>query len=537
MKNKIIYIMLAGLCILNGCIKKDINIDPTRSNESNFDPNYLLTSAQIDYGNITEHQLYEIAPMVQVLSSTLEAFSGGDKYSLFLNSYNDRFFTNGMIASGKLLEAELLSTKKDAGKYSNLIQISRIMWIMSMQRMTDIYGDIPYSEAGKGKLGILYPKYDKQEDIYRDMLPRLEAAILALSDDSSKIPVKGDLFYNGNIAQWRKLGYSLMLRIAMRLTKAAPDLAQQYAEKCADKTFIGTQDNALLKLDAGANEDTQNKNANALKENIAEVRWSATFIDYLKNTDDPRLYVYTEKAANGFANNINIDLGGLAYTKTLPTPLGAVTEVPKGMPNGYDLTGNRAITTAPGYPGPTGTGTDAAPLGNYARPKGVFRARSLPVFIITHAQTQLLLAEAKVRGWNVGGLTTKEYYASGVTSAMKSLELLSGILTMGTEVQTYVDAHPLNESSPATALEMINSQYWIATLLDFPESWSNYRRSGYPLLKPVNYPGNITNGTIPRRLDYPLGENADNTKNYQEALQRMGGTDAPTTRVWWDKQN
>lgn len=534
MKRKIIYILFAGIFLSSGCIKEDLNIDPTRSNEANFDPNYLLTSAQMDYGNITEQQLYEIAPMVQVLSSTLEAYGGGDKYNLFLNSYNDRFFTNGMIAAGKLLETEFLAEKKDAQAYSNLIQISRIMWIISMQRMTDIYGDIPYFEAGKGKLGIQYPKYDKQEDIYRDMLPKLETAILALTDDKSKFLVKGDLFYGGNISKWKKFGYSLMLRIAMRLTKVDPALAQQYAEKCANKTLESNGDNALLKLD-GTNEATQNRTSNALRENIAEVRWSSTFIDFLKANNDPRLYVYTEKSADGLVNNSNIDATGISYSNKTPTSNSTIMEVPKGMPNGYDLSGTRAISTAPGYPGPTGSGTDLAPLGNYARPKGAFRVRTLPVFVITYSQTQLLLAEAKVRGWNVGSSTAATYYANGVTAAMRGLELLNGVLTMGPDVDTYVANHPLNESSQAKSLEAINSQYWIATLMDFPESWSNFRRSGYPVLVPVNYPGNITNATIPRRLSYPLGENSDNTKNYQEALQRMGGADLTTKKVWWDK--
>ncbi|WP_131539642.1 SusD/RagB family nutrient-binding outer membrane lipoprotein [Pedobacter nototheniae] len=534
MKTKLTYILFAGILTLCSCIKKDLNIDPTRSNENNFDPNYLLTTAQLDYGNISEDQLYELAPMVQVLSSTLDSYGGGDKYNLFLNSSNNRFFTNGMLASAKLLEAEFLAEKKDAESYSNLIQVSRIMWIMSMQRMTDIYGDIPYSEAGRAKLGIQYPKYDKQEDIYRDMLPKLETAILALSDDKSKRKVTGDLFYSGNIVQWRKFGYSLMLRIAMRLTKAAPDLAQQYAEKCAGKTFDSNADNALLHLD-GTNDATQNRNSNALKANIGDVRWSSTFIDYLKKNDDPRLYVYTEKASAGLTNNENIDAPSFAYTKTIPAPGSFVTEIPMGMPNGYDLTGNRAITKAPGYPGPTGTGADLAPLGNYARPKGVFRLNKLPIFVITYSQTQLLLAEAKVRGWNVGASTAKDSYANGVTAAMQGLELLNGELTMGAGVQAYINTHPLNESSPEKALEDIASQYWIATLFDFPESWSNYRRTGYPALIPVNYPGNITGATIPRRLTYPLTENGDNTTNYQEALQRMGGKDVPTANVWWGK--
>jgi len=95
----------------------------------------------------------------------------------------------------------------------------------------------------------------------------------------------------------------------------------------------------------------------------------------------------------------------------------------------------------------------------------------------------------------------------------------------------------LNESDEQNSLNAINTQYWLATgtNFNFIESWLNWKRSGYPVLTPVNYPGNTTNATIPRRMIYLSTEILNNTSNYKEAVSRLNGGDILTARVWWDK--
>ena len=540
MKRSAFYIMLAAMMTSAGCTKNfdQINTDPTRANQSNFDPNYLFTTAELDYGNVTEYQLEELSCMTQLFSSTFDYYGGGDKYTQTLTngSYNARFFTDGMSDAGQLVEAQSLAQTKDPVLYGNLIQMSRILWVLIMQRITDVYGDIPYSQAGMAKEGIITPKYDQQSDIYKDMLSRLDDAISKL--DPNKPLASGDLLYGGNIGQWKKLGYSIMLRVAMRLTKVDPATAQSYAEKAAGNTFTAVADNAMVKLDGGPNAATINKTANSIfGQDFQQVRWGKTFIDYLYASGDPRLYVLTEKADTGLAYNNDITHPGLAYTTQDPAPAGSVNEAPVGMPNGYDLSGPDAIANAPGYPGATGTGNNAALLGNYARPKmAVFSRKTLPVFLISYAQTELLLAEAKARGWNMGAPAAAQHFQNGVQAALQSLPSWDAALTIPADTIThYLNRRVLDESSLDNSLKMINSEYWAASIFDFVEVWSNWRRSGYPALIPVSYHGNITNGTIPRRLTYPLTENQTNPTNYQAALQRMGGGDLPTNRVWWDK--
>ena len=90
---------------------------------------------------------------------------------------------------------------------------------------------------------------------------------------------------------------------------------------------------------------------------------------------------------------------------------------------------------------------------------------------------------------------------------------------------------------PANALKQINEQIWATTgiLFNFTESWNNWKRSGFPELKPVNYVGNFSGGAIPRRQPYPTTEAAQNGANYSEAVGRLSSGDNWVSRIWWDK--
>ena len=125
------------------------------------------------------------------------------------------------------------------GEYINTRNAARIIKVFSFHRLTDFYGNIPYFEANRGleginegKQGILFPAYDKQSVIYPDLLKELEEATAAISDAN---PDEGfaaaDMIYEGDLAKWKKWGYSLMLRLAMRVSNVAPDMANEYVTK------------------------------------------------------------------------------------------------------------------------------------------------------------------------------------------------------------------------------------------------------------------------------------------------------------------
>jgi hypothetical protein len=100
------------------------------------------------------------------------------------------------------------------------------------------------------------------------------------------------------------------------------------------------------------------------------------------------------------------------------------------------------------------------------------------------------------------------------------------VITAG-EVSAYLAANPFDGT-----METLHTQHWAANFLgQWYEAYSNWRRTGFPVLTPVNYPGNYSNGQIFRRLEYDINEVATNGANLQ-----AGGTmpDDVMTRVWWD---
>ncbi len=531
----VFLILLAMITLVTGCSKSQldkINTDPTKATGSDFDPNALLASAQLNYANTGYYQLVYQSMMTQVLASTYYYYNNGDKYINEANftDYQGAIFTQDYHESSSIRQMQALCRQRDSVRYTNLIGIGDIMFALILQRVTDMYGDCPYSQADMAQQGIKYPVYDKQQDIYNQMLADLDKAILRL--DLNQPKPTNDLFYNGDIVKWKRFGYSLMLRVAMRLTKIDPITAQKWTEKAAaGGTFAGIADNAIVQTDA-SNSRSQNATSVALRTltDYEQVRWSKTLIDYLRKTSDPRLNVIGEIPPSGLANNGNETVSG-----------NPDSSLQKGMPNGYDLLGGLTdISKSPGYPGGTGTGADFAPLGNYSRPRtGLYLKLGGPIFILSYAETELLLAEAAARGWSVGG-SAQQHYTNGVSGAMQSLTQLDAqtIIDPATIIN-YLNQHPLDMSSATNALQMINTQYWVATgtNFNFIENWFNWRRSGYPMLTPVNYPGDVTNGTIPRRMIYLSTEILTNPVNYKAAVARLPGGDQLTSRVWWDSGN
>lgn len=520
MKNKFLIIVVAGALVLSACDKnlEKINIDPTKLTPSNMNFNYLFTSAQLVTSGNSDGNAYEdwrnnliySATMIQHLSSTT-GYWAGDKYT-YNPGYNSAYWDANFNNSIKNIVEVVENVKEDAAK-TNFYNIARIFKVFAFQRMTDMYGDIPYSQAGLGyKQGITKPVYDKQQEIYANMLAELKAAAEALNASSPNTVGAADLMYGGDVAKWKKFAYSLMVRLAMRLSKIAPADAETWVKNAvAGGVFTDNADNAIVKHEAVDWNTASNGNGWVLvgvDPNAS--RMSHTFINMLKTTNDPRLTYLATVVTNP---SVTTDKGNSAPASQL------------GQPNGYDLGGSTTdISNAPGYPGNRNL-YSVVNRNTYAR-------KDAPTFFLTHAETQLLLAEAAQRGWITTG-TAAAYYNAGVTAAMKQLTQAGASPGVSDpDIATYLGANAYNAG---TGLQQINTQYWIATFMDEYEAWANWRRSGFPALTPVNYFGNVTGGTIPRRFTYPLNEAAVNADNYTAAVGALQGGDKMTSRVWWDK--
>jgi hypothetical protein len=302
----------------------------------------------------------------------------------------------------------------------------------------------------------------------------------------------------------------------MRYTKADVNKAKQYVIIATDPANGGVMqsnaDNAFLAFSSTFNHPNANTFQGTEKQNYY---LGKPFVDFLKTTNDPRLPFIAVKYSNPAGNISSAPLVGTEDTNPANQ---------EGMPYGYN---ESTIPNAPGYPGKIGAAYKYSQLNRRTVAKV-----DAPEFFITHAQTQLLLAEAAFRGFITG--TPATYYDAGVRAHMDQMKQFdaSAVIPAAT-VDAYLLANPYN---PLKALEVINTQYWITSFLNGSEAWANFRRSGFPVLAPNPYPSAdpSVKGDFVHRLVYPVREQSVNTENYKAAVARMGA-DNLATRVFWDK--
>lgn len=509
---KRIYIYLALLVLLTGlnsCDKgfEEVNTNPVLA--TSLDPVYLFAQAQ--FSSALNTLPYQSAIVQQILTPFTGVLEGGNHNVVYDPNSNAIFNSLYTAANGPvvLLTSVINSTKTNDAR-SNLYNMARIMKAYLFQVLVDTYGDVPYSEAGQGFLtGVYLPKYDDNSTIYADLLKELTEATSAL--DASKTVETGDLFYKGNIAQWKRLGNSLLLRVAMRYTKVDAAKAQQYATAAVTGGVMQSNaDNVIIKFNTTFNHPSANTYQGTERANFY---LGKPFVDYLLSTSDPRLGVIAVKyqfPANTLATAGTADVNPLDQA---------------GMPFGYS---EATIANDPLYPGKSGAAWKYSQLN-----RSTVAKIDVPEFLITYAQTQLLLAEAAQRGWSITG-TVAGYYEAGIRAHMNQMAQYDVTATISIASQdAYMLANPFD---PANALKQINTQYWIASFQNGSEAWANFRRSGFPALTPSTYPSvdpAIVGGFI-HRLVYPVREKTVNTANYNEAVSRMG-EDNLATRIFWDK--
>lgn len=511
MKKIIILSLSVALLTLPGCDKgfEEINKNPVQP--TTIDPVFLFSNAIRTTAYPAGVTLNYEMPIVQHTQhlSVVGVLEGAN-----LNRRNDnntqgvwnQFYPNTV----KFLVDVIERTKADPAR-SNLYNMARIWKVYTFSLLTDTYGDVPYKEAGQGYLqSVFLPQYDAQQDIYKDMLTELEQASAAL--DPAKRVETGDLLYNGDVGKWKRLGYSLLLRLGMRLTKV--DAAS--AEAAAKKAFAGgvmqaNTDNALLRHTAAY----VHPNSSLTGTERANYYLHKTFVDYLKNQKDPRLSVIAV-----VYDNPSLAIGDAAL-KENTAPAAQI-----GMPMGFD---DGDLAKLADFPGKGGSGYKYSQIN-----RRTLSRVDATLYFVTNAQTQLLLAEAAQRGWITGAAT--DLFRSGVRAHLQQMgDYDAGATIPAADITAFVTGLTLRTG--AAALDDINTQYWVASFLNGPEAWANWRRSGFPTLQPNPYPGKTIKGPFIRRMNYPAAEVIANKTNYTAAVGKIaGGADDLDARVWWDKQ-
>jgi hypothetical protein len=526
---KILSLALVMTLSMTGCDTEELhnlNINPQAVPE--IDLNYLFTAAELGIassGSSGDNRFIDwrtnigmAAYAIQHLANAGGGIAPGDKYIENFETNNAPFF----FLYGDPLKnvAEILRQTGpggfDEGNKPNLQNAARILRAFCYHRLTDYYGNIPYFEANQGMDGVFFPAYDRQSAIYADLLRELGEASAALN---AELPDEGfaraDVIFDGDIEKWRRWGYSLMLRLAMRVSNVDAAMANEYVSRAvAGGVFQSNADNVWVPMDEGPSMwINQNGISRAFfpGDGGQPSFLSQTLVDFLKGADltdpaddDPRLMIIS---------------GGIGeWTATSWNPINTNPVEQKGMPNGFDAGGLDALEGRP-----------VIQSQEYSRINPLLLQRDSPYQIMNYAEVAFLLAEALERGIGSGiPGTPQEHYAAGVRAAMQMYtEFAPSLAVSDAQVDAYLAQYPYG-SRPA--LEMIGEQMWVSKFFNWWEAWADWRRTGYPQLTPTNHPLNITGGTIPRRLRYPAQEAAAN-ENFA-----IGATlpDTYTNRVWWD---
>ncbi|MEX0987838.1 MAG: SusD/RagB family nutrient-binding outer membrane lipoprotein [Bacteroidales bacterium] len=512
MKIKYIFLAMVVMFTMTSCTYnfEELNKNPNNPATSDVDYifNYVVKEGAGEYAgsgggriystyNITYVQRWIMHTAAVYGNSTMPPYTLFDQYRI-QNLW--RYFYTDLLLNCTVLENML----KDDPALVNKYQAVRIWKAYNFQRVTDLWGDVPYSEAWK----ILddytkesqSPGYDNQEFIYNDLMDILKDA--AASFDKDKIFFSNDMLFQGNIDSWVKFANSLRLRMAIRSGDQAvvnEIIAENNLissnEESALFSYIESQDwwSPYYAMNIGSKNPTNPDNTGTSVPKISEL-----MVRQLRDSNDPRLEIY--------AQPIEIDNT-------------TITGVPNLM--NATLKENQAM----------GMGVSSS---SYIGP---FFSDN-PTFVnplLTYTEVCFLRAEAAFRGWSEGDIA-EDLYREGVQSALEYFEIADSV------IQEFIATGGAFNNT----LEQIITQKWISLYLNGWEAFAEYRRTGFPKLHKwdleldgvkilkanwVEVPRNY----LPGRLPYPDDEVDLNYTNYKEASDNQGG-DSYYQQVWWSRQ-
>ena len=525
----------AFLLVIGGCDKNFVEINTNPFAITSIDPGLLFAGGQ----QLTNLGGWESESTV--VQQFVDPYNLGATLGFNFNENIDGFQNSAWNQYTGTVKAlvNILHLLNGTTTKVNLQCMTRIWKASVFMNIVDTYGYVPYFKSGLAAIEgetDFYPPYDSDAAIYDDLYLELTDAVSKLNPAGDY--VSADLFYGAKayipvtsadvqVAQWKKLGNSLLLRLGMRYSKLNPTKAASIvAGAFSGGVMTSNNDNTLVVYDGTL--FTNGNNGGLINNNPRFYYVAEPFVNQLKSTSDPR----SKYMIASFADP-NAPLNDPNPNTNVATQFG----LPVGIPNGD-------LTVANGYRGPKGSGY------NYSQTNvNVAASLTTPTFWVTYAQTSLLLAEAAHRGWITGGeAAAQTYYEAGIRADMNSYSLViartkptnAAVPILPSVSVAEQDAYILQPSvaySAANALNLINTQYWIASFLNSPEAWANYRRTGFPALTRNKYNdallANGGDGYV-HRFTYPDAELPKNKLNYQAAVTAMGGTDDLVSRVFWD---
>ncbi|WP_316790085.1 SusD/RagB family nutrient-binding outer membrane lipoprotein [Pedobacter frigoris] len=482
-----------------GCKKfLDVNQDPnlpTKVTEN------LMTSGILGTFSFEIAGGYPVRVSSLWTKYTAYATAGPHEGNYYLTENDvDNFWRYSSYTDVMSTATELIKKAETNGNPS-YAAIAKIVLAWNMSYVTDAFGSAPFSDAFKGFDGVVKPKYDSQEDIYKQIQTLLDQAIVDGAKGTGLQPGTDDFIYGGVMTKWVHLARTLKARFHMRLSNA-PGYS---ATTQADLTLAALNAGAITAAEA----PTMTYYASANSDNpwyqyAIDGKWSLTtkpsifYLNLLQSTNDPRLPFQVDKVATG-AN--------------AGTYVGVTNDAP-----------------------PTA-------IANYSPIASFYSAQNAKLNLLVYAEVPFLRAEAEfLKANKTVNAAVIAAYTDGLKASMKFYGIeVDNVGTITPETAAYLTANALTLATPsATAYNRIMTQKYIANYLQF-ESYNDYRRTGYPVL-PINdevYPGGTLDISpylpfVPLRLPYPSSERSYNASNIPSDIP-VNAVGAMSVPVWWDK--
>ena len=450
MKKIYITIISAMLVGFTGCKKYiDANQNPNQpvnvSEALMLAPVELAISSNLHAGNVAVivQEYMQVAALNQV--------SPDAGTYLMYNTDMDGDWTN--LYTTCLNNLVVLTNKAAADGNSNYSGISKILTAYCLGNGTDLWGDMPYSQAFKGASQFT-PVYDAQKDIYADIQLLLDAGIADIAKNYSKTPGGDDLFYGGDMAKWTRLAYTLKARYYMHLTKAPGYTASAQAQLAltALQSAMASNDDDFKMAYTGAAGGENPWQQNFIS--ASTVVLANTVVDGFKTRNDPRLTIMVAPA----------------------TATGLYTGLQEGLDN-------------------------IEQLENYSRPGDFYGATGAYNYVVNYSEALFLKAEATLI--TSGYAAAEPIYESAVMSHMTKLGVSN------TNASNYLASRKLTSGN---AEQLIIEEKNVADFLSL-ENFVDFRRTGFPALTKVHN----ALSDIPRRVLYPEAEIISNKQPQQSA--------------------
>ncbi len=502
MKNKVLIAILSTALAVTGCKDSffDINTNPNKPTEPLVKASYLLPM-------VIEQTAARMGTQYSFSASWAGYYGRGSGFgpSLPLENYDITpnfeitHWANTSTSMNTwydvLTDANFLEKKGRAQNEDFYVATAKVMKAIGFMYLVDLYNNVPYSDALKGDESIA-PKYDKGEDIYKDLLIQLDSArlifkstSLAVSDEAKK----ADVLFGGNLTNWRKLANTQSLKLLIHQSEFKKDPKDEIAKIISDGSgFIETGKTA--KLTIAFSNDRYKVNPVYSKyvadETGAETdgfnRPSPYLLNRYKSNNDIRYQYLFLKAINPINPNEPWAAG---------KPLGA----------------------------PTVAGTNSAQESRVIG-TGILKDGTQPLWLLTSVESLFLQAEAIQRGWITGD--ARAAYENAVKESFTYLNVANAANESTSLLNTSA-----SWAAASNKLELIINQKYLALpgINNF-EAWVDYRRLGYPKDVPLSVNQTVGNKKIPLRLAYPQNEYSFNSAN----VSAQGTIDPQNSRIFWD---